>query len=130
MTKVVVRTAASKGRGVFANQNFKTGQTVGIVEGEIKKLPFESLYCIDFSRTTVMEPSAPFRYLNHSCDPNCALLKGDGKLIVDTLRPIKNGEELTIDYGWGAHYAIPCQCGSSKCRGWIVDKKELKKIVA
>jgi hypothetical protein len=48
---------------------------------------------------------------------------------VETLRDILPGEELTIDYSWPASRAMPCACGSTKCRGWIVDPEELDELV-
>ena len=37
---------------------------------------------------------------NHSCDPNCIYFQGpeEGSMIVRTLRPVKNGEELCVSY--------------------------------
>jgi len=28
-------------------------------------------YCMDIGNGRVLEPHAPFRYVNHSCEPNC-----------------------------------------------------------
>ena len=46
------------------------------------------------------------RWINHSCDPNCqaVLVEDEGnpagdKVIIESLRPIKAGEELTYNYG-------------------------------
>jgi hypothetical protein len=81
----------------------------------------------------VLEPAAPLRFLNHSCDPNCELFywfDEDGSLQEDrlwlqTIRSINAGDELLIDYCWPADAAIPCRCGVPGCRGWIVDPEEL-----
>jgi SET domain-containing protein len=70
--------------------------------------------------------------VNHSCDPNCELFywfdedseAQEDRLWVQTIRPIKPGEELSIDYCWPADAAIPCRCGTESCRGWIVDPAE------
>lgn len=61
-------------------------------------------------------------YINHSCDPNLALLiKADGVFFV-ALRDIKAGEEVTWDYETAeAELSNPfeCHCGAEKCRGKI-----------
>jgi histone-lysine N-methyltransferase SUV39H len=82
----------------------------------------------------------PSRFINHSCDPNCAvyavcrdknnLYQYD--LAFFALRYIKPGEELTFDYLASSNDAeaqeeedisssqkdppIPCLCGSKNCR--------------
>lgn len=52
----------------------------------------------------------------------------DGEIWVESLRDIMPGEELSIDYAWPADRAMKCLCGSSRCRGWIVDPAELKLL--
>ena len=50
------------------------------------------------------EDVARFRGFNHSCDPNCMIvrtLKGGNAGTVIALRFIKKGEELTLDYRTG-----------------------------
>ncbi|MDR1924030.1 MAG: hypothetical protein LBQ66_06620 [Planctomycetaceae bacterium] len=49
----------------------------------------------------------------------------DAEIWVETLRDILPGEQLTIDYAWPADKAAKCQCGSPKCRGWIVAADEI-----
>jgi hypothetical protein len=81
----------------------------------------------------LLDPAAPLRFVNHSCDPNCELFYWEGdaenpqedRLWLQTIRPIAVGAELSIDYSWPADAAIPCRCGTLNCRGWIVDPAEL-----
>jgi len=59
-------------------------------------------------------------YINHCCDPNIVTVIRQGHILYVSRRPIRKGEELTVDY----HFAkdiekIPCKCGASKCRGTI-----------
>ncbi|MDR3181386.1 MAG: SET domain-containing protein-lysine N-methyltransferase [Planctomycetaceae bacterium] len=49
----------------------------------------------------------------------------DGEIWVEAVRDILPDEELSIDYAWPADRAAKCLCGKPKCRGWIVDPKEL-----
>jgi uncharacterized protein len=123
------------GRGAFAARDFKRRETIGEVTGAyIQGDDYDPEYCIDMGEAGSLDPASPFRYLNHSCEPNCQLIEfeernhpdGTPRLWVWALRSIRAGEELTIDYAWPAEDPIRCHCGSSKCRGWVVDKGELK----
>ena len=83
-------------------------------------------------RDGAIEPDPPYRFINHSCDPNCELIEWEitgeeGKpfyeLWLHTLRAVAPGEELTIDYAANGpvkteHSAV-CLCGSPRCRGFI-----------
>lgn len=128
------------GTGVFACREFKTGQYVGKIRGTVYDDPsYGSDYCMQLSDTLALEPAAPFRYVNHSCEPNCTLVWFEPEspdhpveptLWLEVISPIKPDEELTIDYAWDADCAIPCCCGSASCRGWIVAEEELPKLRA
>jgi SET domain-containing protein len=127
------------GRGVFARRRFAAGQTIAEVVGEIFTDPdYGSNYCIDLGGGGVLEPAAPFRFLNHSCRPNCELTgrsywnEEAAALCHNTwlvaLADVAAGEELTIDYAWPAATAIPCRCGSPECRGWIVAVEQVDEV--
>lgn len=125
------------GNGLFAAKKFRKNSTVGIMTGDvIHDADYGSSYCVDLGKKRSLEPAAPFRFLNHSCDPNCQLQLADNDktkipdVYVVVLRTIQPEEELTIDYGWTADAAIPCLCGSEKCRGWIVCDDDLPKVLA
>jgi len=83
------------------------------------------------------------RWINHSCDPNCQAwviedeskdLKLD-KIVIESKRAIRKGEELTYDYGITLeepHTARikkiwQCRCGSPKCTGTILKPKPKAK---
>ncbi|KAK7972461.1 histone-lysine N-methyltransferase ASH1L [Apiospora saccharicola] len=61
------------------------------------------------------------RFLNHSCDPNCDLLKrNDGDrpcAVIITNREILPNKELTINYRWDS--GVECHCGASNCTKFI-----------
>jgi hypothetical protein len=125
------------GRGVFAQRPFSAGEVIAEVKGTVIDDPeFDSTYSIDLGGGLSLDPGPPFRFLNHSCDPNCRLfvLEHDPpepvpQVFVETIRRLKPGDELTIDYGWPAKSAIPCGCRSRKCRGWVVDEAELPAVI-
>lgn len=59
-------------------------------------------------------------YINHSCEPNLAARIIKGHILYMSLRNIKPGEELTVDYHFDKKVEkVPCRCGSIKCRGTI-----------
>ena len=112
------------GMGVFAIREFKIKEVVGRLTGKlIEDCGYESDYCIEIDLQTALEPDEPFRFINHSCRPNCELAcweDGSTKMWVEVIRDIGPEEELTIDYAWPANSAVACGCGSPDCRGWIV----------
>lgn len=137
-----VRIGATRvGKGLFARRRYPAETVIGEIKGEFIDDPhYGSDYCMNVGDGWVLEPTAPFRYLNHSCEPNCEFdffdLREAGKtetrrrVFLITLRDIKPGEELTIDYNWSADSAIPCRCQAPSCRGWIVDPGQLDSLLA
>jgi len=79
------------------------------------------------------------RWINHSCKPNCrALLVEDeggdrrkDRVLIETLRPLRVGEELTYDYGIVLEERLTprlkaiwaCRCGAPKCSGTLLRPK-------
>ena len=65
----------------------------------------------------------PFYYLNHSCEANAALEMRGTRARVITKARVRQGEELTLDYGTVAFaddpYSIVCRCGTRRCRGVV-----------
>lgn len=79
------------------------------------------------------------RWINHSCRPNCEANieeADDGdprhdRVMIEALRDIKPGEELT--YNYGITLEIPhtakmkklweCRCGAKKCTGTLLQPK-------
>ena len=69
-------------------------------------------------RWIVPAADCPWRYINHSCEPNCGL---KGRTVV-ALRRIRKGEEITIDYSTteeDPYWRMSCSCGSLRCRKQI-----------
>jgi SET domain-containing protein len=127
------------GKGVYAQKKLKKDSVIGEVKGEITDTDEEDpRYLMELDGDMLLRPKGTFRYLNHSCNPNCELFvwedqeldleTGTRPLFVSALRNITEGQQLTIDYAWPADFAIPCNCKSKNCRGWIVDKGQLKKL--
>ncbi|MEZ6111582.1 MAG: SET domain-containing protein-lysine N-methyltransferase [Pirellulaceae bacterium] len=125
------------GKGVFARRRYAATAIIGEIEGTYFDPSYGSDYCMTVSGDRRLEPSPPFRYVNHSCDPNCEFdwfqvregAASRERVFLIALRDIRPGEELTIDYNWPAAGAIPCRCQSTNCRGWIVDPAQLDELL-
>lgn len=137
---VAVRMTAY-GRGVFAKRPFQPRETIGRIEGRVIDDPYYgSEYCMDLGQDRALEPDPPYRFVNHSCRPNCGLAgyvawdeqtsRPEHVMYLAALVVIQRGEQLTIDYAWPASSAIPCLCGSDNCRGWIVHPNKLDALPA
>ena len=60
------------------------------------------------------------RSINHACDPNCAVEITRRTIWIVALRDIKEGEELSYNYGYDAKKYV-CTCGAKHCYGYILD---------
>ncbi len=73
---------------------------------------------IGIAKNWWIDPAIPYKYLNHSCDPNTGI---KGRVTMYALRDIAANEELTIDYATiegDERWELPseCLCGSKSCR--------------
>jgi len=124
---VLVADTGSRGKGVFARRDFAEGEFIfrrrhgRVLPGrEIPSLSDEerSHLCeLDFDTYAVLlEPGC---YLNHSCEPS-AMRSG---VKVFAWRPLRAGEEVTVDYRLNAYddnETWTCLCGSEGCGGVVV----------
>lgn len=123
----------NKGRGVIASRVWDEGDILGDYVGQV--VPYRAIANDDYSLVVLQntEGSTPValitarekgnwtRYLNHSCEANLKIVGkrvGSNRLYcVTALRPIFEGEELTLDYGHRfAATGRYCFCGTSSCR--------------
>lgn len=130
-SEVEVRPSRIDGKGVFALVNFRRGERVGELWGEVifasegsrRAHRRRRIAIIELDEALAIDASkshSPFRYLNHSCEPNSFMRIGDGWIRFYAKRGIRTGEELTCDYGETYHEGrLPCLCGSPKCRGFL-----------
>ncbi|KAL7683036.1 putative AWS domain, Zinc finger, FYVE/PHD-type, Zinc finger, RING/FYVE/PHD-type [Plasmopara halstedii] len=69
------------------------------------------------------------RFINHSCEPNCHLLKwrvkGVNRIAITALKDIEPGTELSYDYQFHTKQAMEwkCHCKSKTCRGTMAPEK-------
>lgn len=140
---LAVRRSPCHGLGVFATKAIAAGTRVLEYTGErishaeaARRYDDEGteqthtlLFTVD--RSTVIDGAvggSAARYVNHSCEPNCATFDDEGRIFIETIRDVAAGAELTCDYrlrrpqplprDWRRRYA--CRCGASRCRGTML----------
>src|SRR4051812_47775053 len=146
-----VRKSGVHGRGVYTKRAIRKGTRIIEYTGE--HLPWKE--AMDLPAHNPDDPYHTFffsldngdvidagqggndaRWINHSCDPNCETFEEDGdRVFIYALRSLRPGEELFYDYkivpaerrtkALEKHYT--CRCGSSKCRGTMLDPIKPKK---
>jgi SET domain-containing protein len=153
---ITVRRSPIHGHGVFAARNLPAGRELieyggallthdeaderyggNIEEGHTFLFTLNDDYVVDGATD-----GNDARFINHSCEPNChaVLLESeDGnpahdRIGIETLRPIKKGEEITFDYGIVLavrHTARlkkrwQCLCGAETCSGTLLKPKRAR----
>lgn len=131
--KVRLKKSGIQGRGLFATGDIRRGEVVNICGGAIitdnEYAALERDYGeFLFHYATQIadgfyllgglshEELEDDDFINHSCSPNCGL---NGQIAVVSMRDIKKGEELTIDYAMidsGPWISFACRCGLEVCR--------------
>jgi SET domain-containing protein len=126
--RITVRPSGIEGRGVFAVGDLPARRKLGEISGVLVRLPHarirvaaaRRIYLIELSRRYALDCSRGnvFKHLNHACRPNCYLRVFRKRVEVYTLRRIRAGAELTVDYGVTPHRGgMKCRCGAAGCRG-------------
>ena len=70
------------------------------------------------------------RFINHSCEPNCEVLRDDSQIWIVAARDIQSGEEITFNYGYDLedYRQYPCNCGSRGCVSFIVAEEFFPQV--
>jgi SET domain-containing protein len=117
-----------QGLGLFANQSISKGRVVAAWGGrvttkaEIKLLPKHisynyalEIYPGFYLAETKLSDLDSSDFINHSCSPNCKILK---KFLMITKRNIRKGEELTADFSNHSNKGqkFICHCGARNCK--------------
>lgn len=112
------------GRGLFAAERIAKGSCVieywGKPATQRQILLDQGKYLFRTGKGTMIDGNVAgnrARFINHSCKPNCEIDIYRRKVYVFALRTIKEGEELTYDYGpeyFDAHIK-PYGCKCVKC---------------
>ena len=122
-----VRVESSGGvAGVFAARTYQRGEHLLPLRGRTSA--HQSRYSIQIDVDRHIEPDslvtgaapAPWKFLNHSCDPNLEI--DPGAECFAARREIAEGEELTFNYlttEWDMASPFDCTCGHPSCFGRI-----------
>ena len=129
------------GKGVFAKVDIPAGTRVAEYTGRVCRdedyaYEDEGDYVVLFSigRGRVLDPrkgeASVARWINHSCEPNCATSQDGDRIFIETLRGLREGEELFYNYDVRLgrrtnaedRRKYACRCGSENCRGTMLHK--------
>ena len=112
------------GRGLFAGEKILRGSCIIEYKGHpATKAQMEAntgKYLFRTGRNKMIDGNIAgnkARFINHSCNPNCEVDIKNHKVYVFALRTIKEGEELSYDYGteYFELYIKPKGCKCLKC---------------
>lgn len=121
-----------EGKGLVATGVIRKGEVVSRLEPDQPMIEIAEVltwteeaqdellhYGYQCSATHIVSEQGDEKYMNHSCDPN-TWWRDDDTMIAR--RDIQPGEEITYDYATtevAIPFEMPCNCGSSICRGVI-----------
>jgi hypothetical protein len=122
------------GRGIVALQAFAPGATVCQVRGRVVSGetvwrywdtdPRRGENCFRYDADHYLDPEGEIgAYANHSCNPNAGIVKTGRRLLLQAIRPIAAGAEVTHDYatllGADDVWKMKCNCGEAGCRKMV-----------
>jgi SET domain-containing protein len=133
-----VRSSAIHGRGCFTTLPIKKGKCILEYTGRrLRRQEADRIYherpstylFVLADGQTVIDGIGMASLVNHSCQPNCEPAEKDERIYLFALKDIAAGEELTYDYNLtnSNEHEMPCHCDSSKCRGTMYSKEEMKR---
>ncbi|EPE04593.1 set domain-containing protein [Ophiostoma piceae UAMH 11346] len=140
----------NRGHGIRASRGFRPGQIIMEYIGEIiteeesdRRMnelykDNECYYLMSFDQSLIIDGTSGSvaRFVNHSCNPNCRMIKwlvsGQPRIALFAGdRTIQTGEELTYDYNFDPYSSKNvqgCLCGSENCRGILGPRKSEKSV--
>ncbi len=129
MKNIYIKESGIDGKGVFAQNSIKKGETIFILKGKKMKWKItdeaSSQYgpnWVGIGKNIWLDVVSPGVFTNHSCNPNSGI---KGKVTIVALKNINKDEEITIDYSIteiDKLWHMKCSCGEKNCR------KEIKSI--
>lgn len=133
-----IRRSPIQGLGLFADEDIPNGRKVIEYTGEritwretLKRFAkiwqsrnrTKRLCLFRLNRRWVLDGAvggSGAEFINHRCAPNLRSRRVRGHIYFFSRRPIRKGQELTLDYRFPkAAVRVACRCGSPACRGTI-----------
>ena len=116
---------SSAGLGLYTFSEIPKGscviEYVGRFISQAEEYTSNSLYLFEVNSKVTIDGRPKINkagYINHSCRPNCEIEVRKHRVFIMARRNIKEGEELTYDYGkeyWNEHLQ-PNGCRCLKCK--------------
>jgi SET domain-containing protein len=112
------------GRGLFAGEKIPRGACIVEYTGrpatKAQMIANKGKYLFWTGRGTMIDGNISgnkARFINHSCAPNCEIDIKNRRVYIFAKRSIKQGEELTYDYGFEFFEAhiLPYGCKCEEC---------------
>lgn len=128
--KMEIRDSGIHGQGVFAAQSIPanrkvieyTGERISAKQAD-KRGHGHCTYYFSLDRYWVLDGAvggSGAEFINHSCGPNLISRIMKGHILYMSLRRIRKGEELTVDYHFSKNdETTPCHCRAKNCRRTI-----------
>jgi len=122
--KVMIKRSTA-GLGLFATRPFKKGDRIVEYKGRViskdEEYSSRSKYLFEVRRGRTIDGASRrnlARYINHACKPNCEPEIEQGRVFIDAIKNIAEGEELGYDYGkeYVDEHIKPLGCRCAKCR--------------
>lgn len=128
--RMEIRDSGIHGRGVFAAEAIPANRKVIEYTGERisarqadKRGHGHCTYYFSLDRYWVLDGAvggSGAELINHSCGPNLVSRIMKGHILYMSLRRIRKGEELTVDYHFSKNdETTPCHCKAKNCRRTI-----------
>ena len=128
---IVLRNSPIHGTGCFASTKINAGNILGEYCGEIineaeawrrddHNCPDYSPYIVHLDGEWFVDGAVgggDMKYLNHSCNPNCCVIRFAGRIFIVAARDVPELDELTIDYALDNGPDFVCLCNAQSCRG-------------
>jgi SET domain-containing protein len=110
------------GRGLFANEDIPKGvcflEYKGKELSEEEKYTSESRYLFEINKRVTLDgwvKGNNARFINYACKPNAEFETRKDKVYVFSIKKIKKGDQITIDYGeeyYNEYIKGNCLCDS------------------
>lgn len=135
---LIVGKSRVSGRGVFSGKLYLSGDVIlefrgGLYTHAEIPTPYVEDCFLQVGPDYFLGPSEGAEnsdtLVNHSCDPNAAVVfKPDSRILMMAIRPIEPLEEISYDYSVTMAddpWTMTCHCGSPRCRKVIREYRTL-----
>ena len=123
----VEETLTERGCRLVASVDLNAGQAVARLTG-FATTSVPSYRTIQVAEDSHLDDLGNLAYLNHACRPNTRIRIEPDELLVETVVPVRAGDELTFFYPsteWDMARPFRCCCDAPDCLGRIAGARHL-----